>query len=93
MARSGQPQSGHICPHECDTNNTLSILRANNEVLDEHSLSVQQTEQNDLDKQRNKSKTIRIAASISTSSGRRSIKSIMLLVCEHLQKKNYVMTT
>ena len=50
MVRSGRPQSGHICPHECDTNNAVPILGANIEVLDKHSSSVWQTEQNDLDK-------------------------------------------
>ena len=39
------------------------------------------------------SKTIRIAPTISTSSGRRTIQNIVQLVYKHLQKKNYVMTT
>ena len=50
MARSSWQQSGYICPHEHDTNNTVPILGANIEVWDEHSSSVWQTEQNDLNK-------------------------------------------
>jgi hypothetical protein len=46
MARGST--SGHICLHECDTNNAAPILGASVEVLDQHSPAVRQTEQNDL---------------------------------------------
>jgi len=41
---------GRIRPHERDTNNDAPILGASIDVLDEHSSSVRQTEQNDYEK-------------------------------------------
>ncbi len=40
--------SGHIHPHECDTNNVAPILCASIEVLDQHSSAMWWMEQNDL---------------------------------------------
>ena len=49
MARSSnRAQSGRVRPHERDTNNEAPILGANVEVLEQHSSSVRETEQNDL---------------------------------------------
>lgn len=44
----GNRTGGRVRPHERDTNNEAPILGANVEVLEQHSSSVRETEQNDL---------------------------------------------
>ena len=48
MVRSGQQRTGHIYPHQCDTNDGVPILGGDAKILEEHSVAVHETEQNDL---------------------------------------------